>query len=378
MCMRFMFNLPVNLLFGSGVIGQIGEKAAAFGSRALVVTGQGSSKQSGLLDRARNLLRAAGIQSVVFDQVKPNPTTTMVYEGLKVLREGNCDFVVGLGGGSILDAAKAIAFAAKNEGGLMDYIYARKTPGDALPIVLVPTTCGTGSEANSFAVITDPASGDKKSLRCNAVIAKLSIIDPQLMSTMPRGTLAGVGFDALCHCMEAWLSGIGQPISSLLALEGIRLAAASLRPLYRGNSGPAEWEQLTWASTLGGMCIGVAGITAPHGIEHPASGLRNIVHGRGLAALTPVIYERSIAAAPEKFAEISRRLGGRDETDCVKVIRELLADIDLAVRLGNEGIKEEDIDWMAENALKVSAAGLANHPVAFGVEEIKAIYRAAL
>ncbi|MDR2478710.1 MAG: iron-containing alcohol dehydrogenase [Treponema sp.] len=377
MGMRFAFNLPVNLLFGSGVIEQIGEKAAAFGGRALVVTGRGSAKKSGLLDKVQRLLRAAGVQSVVFDQVEPNPTTTMVYEGLRVLREGNCGFVVGLGGGSILDAAKAIAFAAKNEGDLMDYIYARKTPGDALPIVLVPTTCGTGSEGNSFAVITDPVSGDKKSLRCNAVIAKLSLVDPQLMTTMPRGTLASVGFDALCHCMEAWLSGFGQPVSNLLALEGMRLAAASLRPLYRGSGGPAEWEQLTWASTLGGMCIGIAGITAPHGIEHPASGLRNIVHGRGLAALTPVIYERSIAAAPEKFAEISRRLGGKNETDCVNVINNLLVDIDLAVRLRDEGIKAEDIDWMAENALKVSAAGLANHPAPFGVEEIKAIYRAA-
>jgi alcohol dehydrogenase class IV len=126
------------------------------------------------------------------------------------------------------------------------------------------------------------------------------------------------------------------------------------------------------------MCIGIAGVTAPHGIEHPPSGLRNITHGRGLAALTLVIYERSIGAAPGKFALISRLLGGRDEGDCVAVIRKLLKDIDLDVSLGKEGVLKEDIDWMAENTLKVSAEGIANHPVKFDLEGIKEIYQAAL
>jgi alcohol dehydrogenase class IV len=126
------------------------------------------------------------------------------------------------------------------------------------------------------------------------------------------------------------------------------------------------------------MCIGIAGTTAPHGIEHPPSGLRNVVHGRGLAALTPVIYARSISGAPQKFAEISRRLGGTDEKDCVDRIIQFLTGINLRATLGGEGVKAEDIDWMAENTLKVSAAGINNHPVRFGLEEIKEIYREAL
>jgi alcohol dehydrogenase class IV len=368
----------VNLLFGSGVTGEAGKQAARYGKKALLVTGRGSSKKSGLLDRVVKLLSENGVESLAFDQVDPNPTTAMVREGVKVLKDGNCDLVLGLGGGSMLDAAKLIAFGARNNGDLMDYVFGRKTPGDALPIILIPTTCGTGSEGNSFAVVTDTETGDKKSLRCPSIVAKISLVDPDLMASLPKPVLASVGFDALCHCMEAWLSAIGQPVTDLLALEGIRLIYQSLPPLYRGEGTGRDWEHITWASSIGGMCIGIAGVTAPHGIEHPPSGLRNVVHGRGLAALTPVIYARSIAGAPEKFAEISRRLGGKDENDCVDRINRFLEGINLRAALGGEGVKAEDIDWMAENTLKVSAAGINNHPVRFGQEEIKEIYREAL
>jgi alcohol dehydrogenase class IV len=376
--MKFLFSLPVNLLFGSGAVQEAGKQAAGYGKKALIVTGRGSAKKSGLLDKVITLLSASGVESLVFDQVDPNPTTAMISEGVKVLKEGNCDLVLGLGGGSMLDAAKLIAFGALNTGGLMDYIFGRKTPGDALPIILIPTTCGTGSEGNSFAVVTDTETGDKKSLRCPSIVAKLSIVDPELMMSLPKPVLASVGFDALCHCMESWISAIAQPVTDLLALEGMRLVYQSLPPLYRGEGTAADWENLTWASSIGGICIGIAGVTAPHGIEHPPSGLRNVVHGRGLAALTPVIYARSIAGAPGKFAEISRRLGGTDERDCVDRITRFLADINLRATLGGEGVKAEDIDWMAENTLKVSAAGINNHPVRFGLEEIKEIYREAL
>jgi alcohol dehydrogenase class IV len=376
--MRFSFGLPVNLLFGGGVIEEAGTQTARYGKKALLVTGRGSAKKSGLLDNVAALLSDSGVESQIFDRIEPNPTTAMVAEGVKALKAGGCDVVLGLGGGSILDAAKLIAFGALNSGDLMDYVFGRIPPGEALPIVLIPTTCGTGSEGNSFAVVTDVKTGDKKSLRCPSIVAKLSLVDPRLMVSLPKPMLASVGFDALCHCMEAWLSAIGQPATDLLALEGIRLIYRSLPALYRGEGTEADWENITWASSIGGMCIGIAGVTAPHGMEHPPSGLRNVVHGRGLAALTPAIYARSIRGAPQKFAEISRRLGGRDENDCVDRITEFLGAVNLRVTLGGEGVKAEDIDWMAENTLKVSAAGINNHPVRFGLEEIKAIYREAL
>jgi alcohol dehydrogenase class IV len=376
--MQFFFNLPVNLLFGIGTISQIGSRARVYGTRALIVTGRESTKKSGLLDKAVSLLKAGGVETRIYDQVEPNPTVPQVSEGVRVLKEFEGDLVIGLGGGSIMDAAKCIAFMGKNDGDLMDYAYARRSSERAFPIILVPTTCGTGSEGNGFGVVTDPATGDKKSLKGSMIIAKLSIVDPDLMTTMPREVLASVGFDTLCHCMEASLSAIATPVSKLYALEGIRLVHESLLPLYRGEGGTAEWEKLSWASTLGGMAIGIAGCTAPHGLEHPVSGLRNLTHRRGLASLTPPIIDRSITAAPARYGEISRRLGGRDEGDCAGVVRKLLADLDLAAGLESQGLKREDLDWITENAFKVSAAGIANHPVKFSPEEIREIYRSAM
>lgn len=376
--MEFRYFLPVNLLFGRGKISEVGREAAKLGKKALVVTGKNSTKKSGLLDKTVALLEQEGVSAVVFDQVEQNPLTTTAETGAKAARENECDVILGLGGGSIMDAAKSIAFLAKNEGDISDYIFGALTSDDALPIVLVPTTCGTGSEGNGFAVLTNPETKDKKSLRCNAIVAKVSLIDPELMTTMPKRILASVGFDALCHNMEAYLSRIGQPMTDMMALEGIRRLGAYLPRVYRDYGDMEAWENVTWGSTLGGMVIHTAGVTAPHGMEHPASGLRDIVHGRGLAALTPVVYEESIAGAPEKFAVISRLLGGRDETDCVAKIRELLDAIDLTTTLGEQGVREEDIDWMAENCLRVSAAGLANHPVVFQVEDLKRIFRKAM
>jgi alcohol dehydrogenase class IV len=376
--MKFAFNLPVNIIFGIGESENIGKRAAEFGNKAFLATGRGSAKKSGLLDKTITLLKENKIESVVFDKIEPNPTTTMVHEGAEIVKKENCDFVIGLGGGSILDAAKAIAFASKNSGNIMDYVYGRRPAGNAVPIILIPTTCGTGSEGNGFAVITDPKTGDKKSLRCPSIIAKLSIVDPILMKTMPKAVLASVGFDALCHNMETFIENNAQPLTSLMSLYAVNLINESLCKLYDGTGGDAEWEKLSWASSVGGMCIGISGVAAPHGLEHPASGLKNIVHGCGLSALTPVVYDKSISSVPKKFAKISQSLGGKDEKDCVSIIKDLIDKLKLPKTLSEQGIVEKDIDWMAENALKVSSASLANHPINFGIEDIKEIYRLAM
>jgi alcohol dehydrogenase class IV len=376
--MKFNYNLPVNLIFGRGRVEELGIEVAKYGKKALIVTGKNSTKKTGLLDKAMSLLKEADVEVIIFDKVEQNPLTTTAYAGADIAKESKCDVIIGLGGGSIMDAAKAIAFITLNEGDVSDYIFGRKSSDKALPIVLVPTTCGTGSEGNGFAVLTNPENNDKKSLRCNAIVAKASIIDPDLMTTMPKHILASVGFDALCHNMEAYLSKNTQPLTMMMALQGIELIGKSLVKAYNNLEDMEAFEAVTWASTLGGMVINTAGVTAPHGMEHPASGLRDIVHGRGLAALTPVIYEESISSAPEKFAMISKLLGGEDETDCVKTIKKLLKDINLETTLSEEGIKEEDIDWMAENCLKVSAVSMNIHPAEFDIDDIKRIYRKAL
>lgn len=376
--MNFNYNLPVNLLFGAGRAMEAGALAAQYGKKVLIVTGRNSTKKTGLLDKMTASVKEAGLSCELFDKVMQNPLTTTAREGAELAKETGCDIVLGVGGGSIMDCAKAIAFLAVNEGDINDYIFNRRASTKALPIILVPTTCGTGSEGNGFAVLTNPENGDKKSLRCNAIVAKASIIDPECMMTMPKEILASVGFDALCHCMEAYLSKIGQPITEALSLSGMKLIAENLLRAYGDETDKAAFSSLSLASTYGGMVIHCAGVTLPHGMEHPASGLKDIVHGRGLAALTPVICDESYKAAPEKYETISKILGGSSALDCGDSIRRLLEKLNLSLNLSQQGIEEKDIPWMAENCMKVSAAGIANHPRVFTREEIASLYKKAL
>ena len=376
--MIFNYNLPVNILFGCGRSKEIGNEVAKYGNKVLIVTGQKSTKKSGLLDKVKALLTEAKVQYHVFDKVEQNPLSTTVYEGAKVIKETGCNVVLGIGGGSIMDAAKSIAFVSKNSGDLSQYIFGIKQGYDALPIVLVPTTAGTGSEGNCFSVITNPETKDKKSLRTNLIIAKASIVDPELMVTMPKKIIASVGFDALCHNMEAYLSTIGQPLTDMKAYYGIKLLAENLPKVYQNPEDLEAFEKVTLASTLGGMVIGVAGVVLPHGMEHPVSGLYDVVHGKGLAALTPEIVEKSWRYDLKKFKDISKLLGGIDAEDCAEAIREFLRKIELEVTLGELGVLEKDVDWMAENCMKVSKPSIDNNPKVFSIEEIKDIYYKAL
>ena len=376
--MNFNYYLPVNVIFGCGKSAQAGEITKPYGTKALIVTGRSSAKKSGLYDKVNDSLKAAGIDSVLFDKVAQNPLTTTAIEGAEFAKANDCDVVVAIGGGSIMDCAKAIAFLAVKDGDINDYIFNRKVSDKALPLVLIPTTCGTGSEGNGFAVLTNPENGDKKSLRSNAVIAKASIVDPECMMTMPKRVLASVGFDALCHSMEAYTSKIAQPFTDALALYAIELIADCLVDLYNGSEDSKKWEELTIASTIGGMVINQAGVTLAHGMEHPASGLKDIVHGHGLAALTPSIIDASWKGNEEKFARISRLLGGTGAADCADQVHALLEQIGMDVTLSDLGLSPEDIPWMAENCMKVSAASVANNPVVFSQEEIAEIYQKAM
>lgn len=394
------FNLPVNIMFGYGRVAEAGVLAKPYGKKALVVTGTGSTKRSGLLERVTQSLALAGLESIVFDRVQQNPLTTTAEAGAVLARDTGCDMVVAVGGGSVIDCAKGIAFLAVNEGDISDYIFGRKSSDRALPIIAIPTTCGTGSEGNGFAVLTNPANKDKKSLRCAAILPKVSIVDPECMMTMPPRMLASVGFDALCHCMEAYTANNAQPFCDALCVDAITLTSEHLPSLYKAlkdGMKPTDvslresWGALCIAATIGGMVIGVCGVTLSHGMEHPASGLKDIVHGQGLAALTPVVTDftvKKLQAADsadeaakisaQKFGTISYLLGGTGLSDCAERIRALLTELDFTMTLGDLGIGEEDIPWMTANCVKVSAGNLANMPVAVTETDISAIYKEVL
>jgi len=387
--MEFSYFLPVNIQFGWNKVDNIADFAAPYGKKALIVTGRTSAKKSGLYDRVVAKLDAAHIGHVLFDQVDANPLTTTALDGAALAKSESCDMVIAIGGGSIMDCAKGIAFMAVNKGDINDYIFNRKVSDNALPLIVIPTTCGTGSEGNGFGVLTNPETGDKKSLRCNAIVPKVSIVDPAVMGTMPSHVLASVGFDALCHNIEAYTSKTAQPFTDALAHYAVTLLAQYLVPLYKHVKATAEgkpavlneiqltkaWESVTLASTIGGMVINTAGVTLAHGMEHPASGLKDITHGIGLAVIEPVAVEYTWSANPDKFGVLARIFNHGDGSELGEALRLVVHDLDLTTNLTELGFTKKDIPWLVENVYVVATGNIANTVAEINRKDIEVLYK---
>ena len=387
--MEFSYFLPVNIQFGWNKVDNIDNFAAPYGKKALIVTGRSSAKKSGLYDRVVAKLDAAHIDHVLFDQVDANPLTTTALDGAALAKSESCDMVIAIGGGSIMDCAKGIAFMAVNDGDINDYIFNRKVSDNALPLIVIPTTCGTGSEGNGFGVLTNPETGDKKSLRCNAIVPKVSIVDPGVMGTMPPNVLASVGFDALCHNIEAYTSKTAQPFTDALAHYAVTLLAQYLVPLYKHVKATAEgkpevlnktqltkaWESVTLASTIGGMVINTAGVTLAHGMEHPASGLKDITHGVGLAVIEPVAVEYTWSANPDKFGALARIFNHGDGSELGEALRLIVHDLDLTTNLTELGFTKKDIPWLVDNVYVVATGNIANTVAEISRKDIEALYK---
>lgn len=387
--MEFSYFLPVHIQFGWDKVDSVADFAKPYGDKALIVTGRTSAKKSGLYDRVTAKLDAAHIEHVLFDQVDANPLTTTALDGAALAKSESCDMVIAIGGGSIMDCAKGIAFMSVNEGDINDYIFNRKTSDKALPLIVIPTTCGTGSEGNGFGVLTNPETGDKKSLRCNAIVPKVSIVDPAVMGTMPPHVLASVGFDALCHNIEAYTSKTAQPFTDALAHYAVTLLAQYLVPLYKHVKAMAEgksavlnetqltkaWESVTLASTIGGMVINTAGVTLAHGMEHPASGLKDITHGVGLAVIEPVAVEYTWSANPDKFGALARIFNHGDGSELGEALRLIVHDLDLTTNLTELGFTKEDIPWLVDNVYVVATGNIANTVADVSREDIEMLYK---
>ena len=387
--MEFSYFLPVHIQFGWDKVDSVADFAKPYGNKALIVTGRTSAKKSGLYDRVTAKLDAAHIEHVLFDQVDANPLTTTALDGAALAKSESCDMVIAIGGGSIMDCAKGIAFMSVNEGDINDYIFNRKTSDEALPLIVIPTTCGTGSEGNGFGVLTNPETGDKKSLRCNAIVPKVSIVDPAVMGTMPPHVLASVGFDALCHNIEAYTSKTAQPFTDALAHYAVTLLAQYLVPLYKHVKAMAEgksavlnetqltkaWESVTLASTIGGMVINTAGVTLAHGMEHPASGLKDITHGVGLAVIEPVAVEYTWSANPDKFGALARIFNHGDGSELGEALRLIVHDLDLTTNLTELGFTKKDIPWLVDNVYVVATGNIANTMADVSREDIEMLYK---
>lgn len=305
----FNYFQPTEIIFGAGRLKEVGEVSERFGRRCLLVTVPPFLEFKPSLDRVKSILRRKKIEVEHFDRVVPNPTIEVVSAGARLARTFRAEFVIGLGGGSSIDTAKAIAVGATHKGTCWDYLYFRKTqPTDrTLPIVAIPTTSGTGSHVTQVAVVTNPEERNKSALSNSRLFPRVAIVDPELMLTLLPYMTAVTGFDAFCHAFESYLNPRCSPYIEILALECLRLIVKHLTDTVNKPSSLELREKMAWADTLAGLSIANSAVTLPHGIAMAMSGLYpQVAHGQALASVYPDIMRYTYKSAIEKFAKVAR------------------------------------------------------------------------
>lgn len=318
--MPYEFYLPTKLLYGAGCLSALGGCALP-GRKALLVTSAGqSAKRHGYLGRVEEQLTQAGVRAVLYDQITPNPTKAEVMAGAALCRKEGCDFVLGLGGGSSIDAAKAISVMARNPGDYWDYVSGgtgkgKAVPNAPLPVVAVTTTAGTGTEADPWTVTTNEETQGKIGFGYEKTFPVLSVVDPELMVSVPPRLTAYQGFDALFHSTEGYLNRTASPISDLMALEAIRLIGKSLPRAVRDGADLEARGDVALANTLSGMVETLSGCISEHSIAHAMSAYHpKLPHGAALIAISKAYYQKLIrlGACRERMAAMARALGKSD------------------------------------------------------------------
>lgn len=384
----FQFHNPVNLIFGPGSLDQLGHAAAAHGRKALVVTGQ-SARKTGVLARVVSRLSGAGIESVAFEEVTPNPLSTTVMQGVALAKAEACDLVVGIGGGSPVDAAKAIALCVASGGEITDY-----QPGGpladsnpkSLPVIAVVTTAGTGTEIDRYLVITNAKTQEKPGIGFECTYPVVGIVDPELMLSVPREVTIDTGIDVLYHAMEAYLSTGALPLSDLLAIEAIRLVVANLERAAADGADLEARSNLAWASTLAGWAIDLGGTVVIHGAGHPISGRLGATHAQSLAAIGVAFMRQNYLAAPERFATIARLLGCSGEGlsverlagQAAEALRSFQQRVGRDITISDLGVTREMIPQLAADAFKTMSGAINNNPRPLKVADVERLYTESL
>lgn len=383
MSQTYQFFMPNVNLMGKGCLNNIGGEIKSRGlQKALVVTDQ-ALVQTGLIQQLTTVLDKEQIPYVLFDGALPNPTDKNVEDGLKILQENNCDFLISFGGGSPHDCAKAIGLVAVNGGTIHDYEGVDRSSKPMLPLIAVNTTSGTASEMTRFCVITDTKRKIKMAIVTWHVTPIVSIDDPLLMVSMPKGLTAATGMDALTHAVEAYVSIMATPITDACAMKAIELIATYLERAVIDGSDMEAREMMTYAEFLAGMAFNNASLGYVHAMAHQLGGFYDLPHGVCNAVLLPYVCEYNVAVVPDRFVSIAKAMGvnvdglSRDEAaaKAIDAIRNLASRIGIPAGLKELGVKEEDIMVLAENALK-DACGLTN-PKQATLEDIMTIYKNA-
>lgn len=377
--MNFEFYNPTHLIFGAGTLSKLGEVASKHGKKALIVTGGGSIKRSGVFDRAVASLKDAGVAVAECAGVEPNPRITSVKRGAEIARMEGCDVVIALGGGSTMDASKVIAAAALYDGDAWDLIGHGQEdwviPTRALPIITVPTLAATGSEMNCGAVISNEETKVKSFVQADCLFPKVALVDPELTLTVPKDQTAYGVCDIITHVTEGYFTGVdGTPIQDRFAEGVIINAIAWGKKAVADGSDLEARTQVQWASIValnGWVQAGVGMLPPVHMIEHALSAHHDITHGAGLAILNPA-YMRFIAKVrPERLAQFASRIfglsgDGKDQLtlamEGIDVFEAFLQSIGCPTRLSEVGIGEELFSQYAEDAVLVVRDEAGNLP----------------
>jgi len=339
-----MFTLmyPTKIIFGQGTFAQSGKEVSPCGKRALLVSGRFAMRKAGILDKACSFIRSAGVEVCLFDQVEPEPSLDTVDRGVGLVRERNCEVIVGLGGGSAIDAAKAIASMACQDGRVWEYHKGRQVEKEGLPFMAIPTTAGTGAEITNNAVLTDKERMVKKSIRSPYMIARLALIDPELTLSVPPRVTAYTGMDALTQAIESYLSLASNPISDTLALHAIELIFHNLPQAVEDGQNIEVREKLALGSLLSGMSFSNSGLGAVHGLAHPIGAHFGVPHGLACAVLLPYVMEFNLSARYEKFGQIAKKIKASRAEEVVAKTRQLLNEIGIPGTFADYGISEAD------------------------------------
>src|SRR5207302_659250 len=376
--MRFEFATATRIIFGAGALREVGSVAKEFGDRALVVTGKGVDCARPLLA----LLEASGISSALFS-ISGVPSIDRVVRGARFARAEKCRFVIGFGGGSAIDAGKAVAALMTNEGDVFDYLEvigrAKPLTHPPAPFIAIPTTAGTGAEVTRNAVLASPEHRVKVSLRSPLMLATVALVDPELTYDLPPGLTASTGLDALTQLIEPFVSSRANPMTDVLCRQGMWRVARSLRLAVESGRNPVAREDMALASLFGGLALTNAGLGAVHGFAAPIGGMFKAPHGAICAALLPAVMEINLRACQSRqpgaetiprFQAVARLLTGSDRAEAADGIR-WVAELCAALRvlpLGTYGITPADFGTIVEKAEKASS--MKANPITLNREEL--------
>ena len=388
--MSYMFYAPTRVLFGSGQLNKLHEQTMPGKKAMLVISNGKSTRMSGALDRTTEQLRAAGVDVALFDKVGANPLKSTVEEGADFARKNGCDFVVALGGGSVMDAAKVMAMYTPQPGDLWDYVPGatgkmQSLVNPVLPWIAITTTAGTGSEVDQWGVVTNPATNEK--IGCggmDSLFPVLAVVDPELMATVPATFTAYQGFDALFHSTEGFISKANSLMSDMVQLAAIENVGKYLARAVRDGSDMEARERMAFANTMSGYSMVVGACTSEHAMEHAMSAYHgNLPHGAGLIMLSKEYYTHFVNkhCCDDRFIRMAKALGKQDASDpmdFVTALVELQEACDVAdLKMSNYGIQRDDCMTLAQNARATMGGLFGADPVPMTDEECAAIFERA-